>query len=52
MLRRSRPGDYLRFALWEAFQVAAAAQGGVRRMVAEVAGKVRGLLRLARESLR
>jgi glycosyltransferase involved in cell wall biosynthesis len=48
VLGRQGPGDYLRFALWEAFQVAAAAPGGVRRVSAEVAGKVRGLVSLAR----
>ncbi len=52
VLGRRGPGDYLRFALWEAFQVAAAAPGGLRRVSAEFAGKLRGLFSLARESVR
>lgn len=48
VLRRQGPGDYMRFALWEAFQVAAAVPGGAHRVSAEVAGKFRGLLALAR----
>jgi GT2 family glycosyltransferase len=52
VLGRQGPGDYLRFGLWEAFQIAAAAPGGMRRVAAEVAGKVRGLFDLARGALR
>lgn len=52
VLGRRGPGDYLRFALWEAFQIAASASGGARRVSLEIAGKLRGLFTLARESLR
>lgn len=51
ILERRGAGDYLRFGLWEAFQVAAAAPGGVRRVAAEIAGKVRGTFGLVREAL-
>lgn len=46
VLDRTRVSDYVRLGIWEAFQVAAAAQGGFRRLAAEVAGKVRGAARL------
>jgi hypothetical protein len=52
VLGRQSVGDYLRFGLWEAFQVAAAAPGGARRVAGEVAGKVRGLLSVARGAFR
>lgn len=39
--------DYLRFGVWELFQVAAAAKGGLRRVAAECLGKVVGLYRIA-----
>jgi glycosyltransferase involved in cell wall biosynthesis len=52
VLRRQGVGDYLRFALWEAFQVAATIPGGIRRVAAEIAGKIRGLFTLSREWFR
>lgn len=52
VLGRRGLGDYLRFALWEAFQVAAAVPCGARRASGELLGKVRGTFGLVRECLR
>jgi glycosyltransferase involved in cell wall biosynthesis len=52
VLHRKGVGDYLRLALWEAFQVAAALPGGMRRLTAEIAGKIQGLFSLSRECIR
>jgi glycosyltransferase involved in cell wall biosynthesis len=46
VLGRTRLSDYVRLGIWEAFQVAVAAKGGVRRVAAEVAGKARGTAQL------
>lgn len=48
ILGRRRSSDYLRFALWEAFQVAATVPGGYRRFASEVVGKIRGVSTLVR----
>lgn len=38
--------DYARLALWEGFQVAAAARAGPRRLLSEIGGKVLGSLQI------
>jgi len=46
VLQRTRPSDYARLGVWEAFQIAAAARGGVGKVLSESWGKVRGMSEL------